>query len=356
MNVSGCCRAAPLCLFARNMIRTYTRLILALSIAMPMAVFGQNARPNTPTETCATSQEMDAGARSGIEAAVQQFFTDASTGNTAAMQQRAISGVASNFQGIAAAVQRDKEKIAGGQAQIRNEWLLDAPGNQTYDRAEFFCGTFNSPQHTSFAIPSLPPGNYAIAIQDVSGSKQAFVITYVLQQEAGQWKLAGYQAKPRQVGPHDGLWYWVQARDLKKQGSQHTSFFYYQVAADLLAPVPFISTPQLEALYQEEQANIPKDLPQNPQQPAPLTLNGQTFQIVQAFVVPDDKQGLDLVYKYSSPDISDQVKTFQQNMAFIKALVQQYPEYKQAFTSIVARAVAPNGQDFGTQLPVNEIK
>jgi hypothetical protein len=193
-------------------------------------------------------------------------------------------------------------------------------------------------------------------IQDVSGTKQPFVITYVLEQESGQWKLAGYQAKARQFGPHDGLWYWVQARDLKKQGNQHTSFFYYTVAADLLAPVPFMSTPQLEALYQEEQANIPKDLPQNPQQPVPVTLNGQTYNIVQAFVVPDDKQGLDLVYKYSSPDISDQVKTFQQNMAFIKALAQQYPEYKQAFTSIVARAVAPNGQDFGTQLPVNEIK
>ena len=117
-----------------------------------------------------------------------------------------------------------------------------------------------------------------------------------------------------------------------------------------------MSTPQLEALYQEEQSNIPKDIPQNPQQPVPLTLNGNTYQIVQAFVVPNEKQGLDLVYKYSTPDITDQVKTFQQNMAFIKALAQQYPEYKQAFTSIVARAVAPSGQDFGTQLPVSEIK
>ncbi|PYY03390.1 MAG: hypothetical protein DMG64_07870, partial [Acidobacteria bacterium] len=221
---------------------------------------------------------------------------------------------------------------------------------------EFYCGTFNSLQRSSFVIPGLPPGKYSVAIQDVTGSKQPFTITYILQQEGSQWKLAGYYAKARQVGPHDGLWYWVQARDYKKQGSQHVSFFYYLTASDLLAPVNFMSTPQLEKLYEEQQASIPKDIPQNPQQPVPLTLNGQTYNIVQAFVVPDEKQGLNLVYKYSLPDISDQVKTFQQNMAFIKALAQQYPEYKQAFTSIVARAVAPNGQDFGTQLPVNEIK
>ena len=300
-----------------------------------------------------TTSDMDAGTRSAIETAAQQLFTAAQTGNAAAMQQMTTGPLVGN---IAAMVQANKDKLAGGQARVRNEWLLDAPGTKPYDRAEFYCGTFNSPQRTSFGIPGLPPGKYAVVIQDVTGTKQPYMITYVLQQEGGQWKLGGYYPKPHQVGPHDGLWYWVQARDLKKQGSQHTSFFYYQTAADLLAPAPFMSTPQLEALYQEEQANTPKDIPQNPQQPVPVTMNGQTYNIVQAFVVPDDKQGLDLVYKYSVPDITDQVKTFQQNMAFIKALAAQYPEYKQAFTSIVARAVAPNGQDFGTQLPVNEIK
>jgi hypothetical protein len=349
---------SPAVSLVRNMIRFYSHLSIAFALVLTSAVLPSTLSAQTRAqEQCVTSTDMDAGARAGIEAAAQQFFTDAQSGNTAAMQQRSIAAISNSFQGIANAVQANKDKLAGGQAHIRNEWELDAPGTQTYDRAEFFCGTFNSAQHTSFVIPGLPPGKYAVAIQDVTGTKQPFTITYVLQQDGGQWKLAGYYAKARQVGPHDGLWYWVQARDLKKQGSQHTSFFYYLTAADLLSGgVQFISTPQLEALYQEQANNVPKDIPQNPQQPVPVNLNGQTYQVMQAFVVPDDKQGLDLVYKYSWPDISDSVKTFQQNMAFIKALVQQYPEYKQGFTNIVARAVAPNGQDFGTQLPVNEIK
>ena len=332
------------------MIRLYTRFLALSAIALPMLLAGSAW---AATESCTTSSDMDATTRSAIESVAQQLFAATQSGNVSAMQQISTAAIAGNIGNL---VQANRDKIAGGQAHIRGEWLLDAPGTQNYERAEFFCGLFNSPQRTSFVIPGLPPGTYALVIQDVTGSKQPYQITYILQQEGGRWKLGGYYPKPHQVGPHDGLWYWVQARDLKKQGSQHTSFFYYLTAVDLLAPVNFMSTPQLEALYSEEQANVPKDIPQNPQQPVPLTLNGQTYQIVQAFVLPNDKQGLDLVYKYSVPDVSDQVKTFQQNMAFIKALAQQYPEYKQAFSSIVARAVAPSGQDFGTQLPVSEIK
>lgn len=354
-NPSGCWPAAPLLRLPMTMTRLYFRSVRVLVLILPLFL----ALSIHAAEQCYSTQDsnFDGTTRAAIEAAAQRLFTYAQTGNSNAMQQMAIPAVAGSFQGIANSVQGNKDKLVGGQAHVRNEWLLDAPGTQTYDRAEFFCGTFNSAQHTSFVIPGLPPGKYAVVIQDVTGSKQPLTITSILQQDGSQWKLAGYYTAAHQVGPHDGLWYWVQARDMKKQGHEHTSFFYYLEAANLLSGgVGFMSTPQLEALYQEEQASTPKDIPQSPQQPAPLTLNGQTYQVLQAFVVPDEKAGLDLVYRYSVPDITDQVKTFQQNMAFIKALAQQYPEYKQAFTSIVARAVAPSGQDFGTQLPVNEIK
>src|SRR5205085_2298176 len=245
--------------FERNMSRFRKTVFVALALILPGALFAQTAQTKT-AEQCYTTSDMEASARSGIEAAAQQLFTDAQAGNSSNMQRQSIPAIAGSFQGIANAVQANKDKLAGGQAHIRNEWLLDAPGTQAYDRAEFFCGTFNSSQRTSFVIPGLPPGKYAIAIQDVSGSKQPFTITYVLQQDGGQWKLAGYYAKPHQIGAHDGLWYWVQARDLKKQGSQHTSFFYYLTASDLLAPAPFMSTPQLEKLYDEQQASIPKDI------------------------------------------------------------------------------------------------
>src|SRR5690349_2611733 len=81
-------------------------------------------------ESCYTTQDpdFDAATRAAIETAAQQLFSDAAAGNVAAMQQSAISGI--NFQGIANTVTANKAKLAGGQAHIRNEWLLDAPGTQ----------------------------------------------------------------------------------------------------------------------------------------------------------------------------------------------------------------------------------
>ncbi len=308
-------------------------------------------------ESCQTQQEMDAATRSAIERTAAQFYTSAAAGDAETLRRNAIPAIAGNFQGIAATVEGNKDKISGGQATLRNSFLLSAPGTAAYDRAEFFCGLFNSPQRTSFVIPGLPPGTYAVAIQDVRGSKLPYTITYVLQQNNGVWQLAGYYARPHQLGPHDGLWYWVQARDMKKEGQQHNSYFYYTTAADLLAPVPFMSTLQLDKLYEEEQAAIPKDVPSNPQQPVPVTLNGKTYQVQQVFATPDDKQGLDLVVKYQAlSDLSNTGQAFQDNMNFLKGLAAQYPEYKTGFTALVARAVAPSGQDYGSVLPTKDIK
>jgi hypothetical protein len=43
-------------------------------------------------------------------------------------------------------------------------------------------------------------------------------------------------------------------------------------------------------------------------------------------------------------------------MAVMKALVAKYPEFREAFSSVVARAVAPSGQDYGTLLAMKDVK
>ena len=37
-------------------------------------------------------------------------------------------------------------------------------------------------------------------------------------------------------------------------------------------------------------------------------------------------------------------------------MVAKYPELRDTFAAVVARAVAPNGQDYGSLLPMKEIK
>ena len=40
----------------------------------------------------------------------------------------------------------------------------------------------------------------------------------------------------------------------------------------------------------------------------------------------------------------------------IKALVAKYPELRDAFYAVVARAVDDNGHDYGTVLPMKDVK
>jgi hypothetical protein len=43
-------------------------------------------------------------------------------------------------------------------------------------------------------------------------------------------------------------------------------------------------------------------------------------------------------------------------MAVMKALITKYPELRDAFAGIVARAVDPSGRDYGSLLPMKDIK
>ena len=65
---------------------------------------------------------------------------------------------------------------------------------------------------------------------------------------------------------------------------------------------------------------------------------------------------MDLVVKYQAPDATNTNQAYQSNVAVIKALVAKIPEVREAFAGVVARAVDPNGRDYGTLLEMKDIK
>ena len=86
-----------------------------------------------------------------------------------------------------------------------------------------------------------------------------------------------------------------------------------------------------------------------------LAAGGKTFRLTALFPVTV-KQDLDLVVKYQSPDVSNTTQTFQDNTAVMKALIAKYPELRDAFDGVVTRAVEPSGRDYGSLLPMKDIK
>jgi hypothetical protein len=308
-------------------------------------------------QICLTSDEMDAATRNGLEAAGRRYFDWTAKGDVETLRQNAIPGVASDFGGIESAVKDSQTNFAGAQALVRPPFLLQAEGQEPLPRAEFLCGVFGKTGQTAhsavFVIPNLPPGDYGVAILDVA-AKLPSTLSLVLQRVGNDWKLGGFYSRPTQVGGHDGAWFRDRAREFEKKGQNRNAWLYYLKARDLVAPVPFMSTLETDKIYDESQPLQPPDTP-SAEVPVEISGGGKVYRVTSIFPVGIDGD-VDLVVKYQSPSVSNTNQTYQDNLAAIRALVAKYPEYRDGFTAIIARAVEPSGKDYGTMLAVKDIK
>ena len=305
-------------------------------------------------QTCLTASDMDEATRTALVNTAKRYFDMAARGDSASLRQNSIASVASDFSGIESAVKDNQANFSGAQATPRPPYLLKAEGTAPLTHAEFLCGVFGPQGQTKdsavFQLSNLPPGNYGIVILDVSGTKAPYTLSFVLQQQGNDWKLGGFYGKPLQVAGHDGNWYLTRAREYKAKGQTHNAWLYFVEARELLAPVPFMSTMVTDKLYDESQAAKPSDVPSTD-----LVVAGKTYKVTSLFPLAVGND-LDLVVKYQSPDVSNTTQTFQDNMTVMKALIAKYPELREAFGGIVARAVEPSGRDYGSLMAMKDIK
>jgi len=306
-------------------------------------------------QTCHSGADLDAAAKSAIESAAQRYFSMSAQGDVAGLKANAIPEVAANFTAITQAVIDNKKHFAQGQPAVAVTYLLDASQSKgTLQRADFYCGIYNSPDRVGFFIPNLPAGKYAIVIQKTPGDKDPLTLTLVLQDIGGSWKLAGYYPRLSSIGGHDGEWYLTQARQYKAKNQLHNAWFYYLTAWDLQAPVDFMATPQLDRLADEMQSARPGDLA-SPEAPMDLLAKGKVFKVTELAPVPVDSE-LNLRVKYQTADASDNALAYQDNVAVIKAIVAKYPELREAFNGVIARAVDSSGHDYGSLLAIKDVK
>ena len=305
-------------------------------------------------QTCTASQEMDESTRSSLERTARQFFDYASKGDVFNLKQSSTASLASNFSGIEDLVVDQRSIFSGAQSTMRASYVLEQSGATSSTRAEFLCGVWATPQYASFGINNLPPGRYGLVIQDVTTSKGQYALSMVLKQEGGAWKLGGYYSKPKEIGGHDAQWFLSKAREYKATGATHSAWFYYLAAWDLSAPVDFMDNRALEKISNEMQTVRPADLPTS-DHPMSLTAGGRSYQLIYMSALPV-KDDLDLLVKYRVPDVSNTQQMFDDNVAVIKAVLARYPEFRQAFAGVLARATEPSGRDYGTLLAMKDVK
>jgi hypothetical protein len=332
----------------------YRCLIFVLAVAI-LFLFSATA----PAQTCVTADEMDPASKSAIQNAATRYFNMIERGDTASLKQNAIPSLAGNFGAIEETVKQDQPNLVGARVNPRPPFELKAEGTAPIPRAEFLCGIFNASGPTAnaaeFVIPNLPPGTYSVEILDVSGRSTSYTASFVLQQLGTDWKLGGLFLRPAQIGGHDSAWYLNQANVFKSKGHLLSAWLYYLEGRELAIAVPFMETQAMDKLYEQESAYKMADFPAPDKTVEITAANGKTYKLTQIFplVVGQD---LDVIVKYQTPSIANTGETFQDNMAVMKALVAKYPELRDAFAGVVARGVEPSGRDYGTMMPMKDLK
>jgi hypothetical protein len=238
---------------------------------------------------------------------------------------------------------------------VKGIFLLD--GATPVPHAEFYCGVFGKSGQTSgsavFYLDNLPAGKYGVVLLDANSAKGRTMFSLILQQAGTDWKLGGLYIKAAQVAGHDSDWFLARAREYRTKGQTHNAWFFYAQARNLISPLPFMSTLTTDKLYDEAQTAQPSDLPVG--KTVELRAGTATYKLISIFpeIVGND---LDLIVKYQAADISNTNQAYQGNVTVIKALAAKYPEVRDAFAAIVARAVDPGGRDYGTLLAMKDIK
>ena len=308
-------------------------------------------------ENCQTASDMDEATRSGIAGAGQRFFDMIARGDSGSLRRNAIASLAEDFTGIESTIKDHEALLSGSHGTARPPFLLEATGTAHIAHAEFFCGVFGKNGQTAnsavFYLDNLPPGKYAVVILEASG-KTPTAVSLILQQAGIEWKLCGLYIKALQVAGHDSQWFAARAREYIGKGQMHNAWLYFLEARNQISPLPFMSTLATDTLYDESQKVHVADLPADGKT-VDLLVGTATYRLTDVYpeAVGND---LDLIVRYQVSDISNTNLTYQSNVVVIKAIAIKYPEIREAFAAVVARAVAPGGRDYGTLVAMKDIK
>jgi hypothetical protein len=289
---------------------------------------------------------MPAADRDALAARARSLTADALSGDAGAMREASASDLQRDFSGVASAV-LTLHPDSGGVVTITSLFLLDNSGAKPDSGAsQFFCGAYNTPEHVTFTLPGLKPVRYAVAFVHVTGVPEPRQITYVLQDQIG-WKLAGFVQKPLQAAGHDGVWYWQHARELVKDRQLWNAELCYQIARQLVTPVGFVSSANLDKLLAEQQAAQPVDWPTE-DKPLLLTVDGRNLPIseITPLLSSHDSEPIAASVVYQAPSdaaSADAAAVSTLQKAIAAALEAKVPEL-QTFVKQLVITSRPPGQ------------
>jgi hypothetical protein len=305
--------------------------------------------------SCTTQAQMAPAQRDQLASAARTLLWQIQTNNTQVLRNDVIPSLAANFNGIVNSVNHLQPLVQASSITVDELYLLDASSSSAdATQSDFYCG---SPV-VVLNFPALPPGTYALAMVHATGVPGPQQISLILSKsDDGRWLLAGLFDRPMTEGGHDGLWYWVAARKYAQTQKDWNAWFYYRIATNLLDPLDFLSSPNLEKLQHEADQIRPAELPGK----TAMTFDVQGELItVTAIDTSTELGGLDLDVHYTPDDseavqLRDPVSARRQVTAVMLALLKMHPELQGAFKGIWVHADQGTSSLFALELPMDQI-
>lgn len=332
-------------------------------------------------ETCTTQSGLSDAERNGLADAARGLAAKVQANDAAGLRAGSVAEVTKDFSGLQYLVGNTAPKLAGGMATVEQVYLLDAvslkrnPDGSAPD-AQFFCSLNRTTMEADFTISALPPGRYGFAIVNVesaAGAAKAVAwrLSFLMRQEpaqpGGQWLLAGLYPRPMTAAGHDGLWYWIEARQMVKDKQPWSAWLYYQAAQKLLQPADFVVSTHLDKLRTEAAAAAPPALAEGVSIDAPLVVkgaDGTEYHFTGLGV--DDSLGqasldvaahlhVDAPTDAAAPKV-DPAAARKRNSDAMSALLAAYPELRKPFHGVWMFAETTGQAPFATEQAMAEIK
>lgn len=308
---------------------------------------------------CTLQAQMKPAQRQEYGQVAKNLVSEVQSGDITDLRNDTLASVAANFSGIARSAEMLKPLIAQATVTVNDLMAFQMEAGEGQDGgAQFFCNPPGSDLMVVLNFPSLPVGNYVLAILHATGVPKPQQISIILaQNQQGQWKLAGFFSRPLMLNGQDGVWYWRHAREYAQQHQDWAAWYYYQIARALVTPVNFISSPNLDKLHNEAEKVRPQDLPG--QQPITFNANGEPFQITR-IGTSTELGGLDMVIHYT-PDsaeaaaLRNPTEARQQVLTLMTGFLGAHPGLRTAFHGLWVYADSNGATLFALELPMGQI-
>jgi hypothetical protein len=302
--------------------------------------------------SCTAQAELGSLDRDALSAASGRVTAAVLAQDFNALQANLLPQEASEWDGIRATVEQAAPLVKGGNFQLRDVYLLDATDQTATQDTQFFCSNATGSLTVTINMAALPPGRYAVVLADAPNASLAGQMGVVLAWDgaATQWKLAGLTVRPGVFDGHDGVWYWLRARELAKT-DPWSAWFSYDAARYLLLPVDFLVSPNLQKLHQEQSLISP-----TPESQLPLSIpDGDRTWKIDAVGLDASLHEPDLGVAYESTGVTDPAALRTEATAVMSSFLKAHPDIRANFHGLWAYAEKDGKRTPVMELPMKEI-